>query len=682
MDARSGRLARGACNTRLVRRLFAERAPVLSGALPEIFDAYHLGNGAPMLDDTLTAQVREFAHTCPELPLTCDEFLGLLQDICTDAPVDVSDASMAHSDSLQSVFSTRTDVSLDTTQSFDDADASIHVKLARSGASLERIYHEYDALLEHTHVRESQLEEQVRAFHRRAAEATSQKDRLAKYAESTEQRLAALESELHKEHEKRTDALTAECREHMSKIYALHERCEEYAAQAGSLRETAGTQSEVIRRLERTIELLENALEDAERVENERGTNLYMSESLEIERSLAEIEVLDSDTATSAPPSWPDIPETLADALRGAENVEHHAAEVQAGPSFMSQGTETCCTRREFASAGVQAGYFTSIGTQTGNSTVPAGVQAAPMRSSASAQAACVTASAEVQATPIRANAGAQAAYETVLAGVQAAPKWASAGAQATGERVPASVQAAPQRVSASAQATGEYILAGIQAAPTRASVGAQASGETVPAGIQAAPKRASAGTQAENEAVLAGVQAAPRRASVAAQAASDAACASVQAAPKRVCTGTQATCNSASTDTNTSPWKVGAGVQTQVRSTFDHARLRTDAHTQTEPHIHEPETRVITTPLPHTACVGTQTDDIPSELQIHAFYHAQHTDAQSFINVIMHMTSLILSLLFGFWAGVWLRHMSLSSSILPKLTRDDSTAWFDMYLG
>lgn len=661
MDARGGRLARGACNTRLVRRLFAERAPVLSGALPEILDAYHAGNGAPMLDDSLAAQVREFAHTCPELPLTCDEFLGLLQDICADAPVDVSDASMAHSDSLQSVFSTRTDASLDTTQSFDDGDASAHVKLARSSAALERLYHEYDALLEHTHARESQLEGQLRAFHRRAAETTSQKDRLAEYAESTEHRLAVLEGELHKERDKRTDALAAECREHMSKIHALHERCEEYAAQAGSLRETAGAQSEVILRLERTIELLENALEDAERMESERGTNLYMSESLQIERSLAEIEVLDSDTATSAPPSWPDMPETLADALRGAEHVERQAADVQAGPAFMSQGTQTCCTRREFASAGVQAGYFTSIGTQTGHSTVPAGVQAAPMRSSAGAQAAHDTASAEAQAGPIRVNAGAQAAYETVLTGVQAAPKRASAGAQATCESVSASIQAAPQRISAGAQAAGEYVLAGIQAAPKRTSADAQATGESVSASVQAAPKRTNAGAQATGEAVPA----------------------SVQAAPKRVCTGSQATCNTASTDTNTPPWKVGAGVQTQVRSTSDYARLRTDAYTQTEPHIREPETRIVPARPPHTACVGTQTDDLPSELQIHAFHQAQqHTDAHSFIYIIMPITSLILSLLFGFWAGVWLRHMSLPSSILHKLTRDDSAAWFDMYLG
>ncbi|WFD35615.1 hypothetical protein MCUN1_002473 [Malassezia cuniculi] len=448
MDAR-------ACNTRLVRRLFAQHAPVLSGLLPEILDAYHAEHGSPMLDDALTAQVREFARSSPELPIACEEFLGLIEDI-RGAPIDRSDASMSHSDSYQSVLSTRTDATGDTTPSFDDGDNSLRIKLARSAAALERLQLEYEALAEQKRSREAQLEEHVSALRRRVADANAQKERLAERAAELEPHIAAMEESLAKNHEA-ARVLAEEHRIRSDEIDRLQARCEEYANEATSLRATTSAQAVMITRLEETVILLENALEAAERVQSERDAYLCMSEALELERSVAQVDMFDPDTSSELA-SWPDVPETLADALRGhvplsGSGVERTVASVQAVQTYSSRGVQTAPAGG--VSIGTQAGYCTSIGTQTEKHTAQASVQAAAVQSHAAVQACSSYVSAAAQTEP-RVSIGTQAGQtpNVVSVGTQAKPAVGSAAVQTELQGVSVSVgtQAKPAVADAHAQ--------------------------------------------------------------------------------------------------------------------------------------------------------------------------------------------------------------------------------------
>ena len=171
--------------------------------------------------------------------------------------------------------------------SIDDGDAALRAKLIRSTTNLERLHNEYDALLEHKHAREAQLEAQIRSLRRRTSEASTQNERHEQHAAQLERRLAELEHAKHSEHEEKVNALTEECDARTAHIDVLQSKYDAYCAEALSLRETASAQEHVISRLEETIALLENALEAAENVHSAHSTYNSMSAALELERSMA-----------------------------------------------------------------------------------------------------------------------------------------------------------------------------------------------------------------------------------------------------------------------------------------------------------------------------------------------------------------------------------------------------------
>lgn len=526
MDARGDKCTRAFCNTRLVRRLFAQYAPMLSGSLPKVLDAYEAQTGAAMLDEALAEQVRDFARSSPEIPIACDEFLGLIEDIRAEAPADASDVSVAHSDSFQSVFSTRSESTADTSVSIDDGDAALRAKLIRSTTNLERLHNEYDALLEHKHAREAQLEAQIRSLRRRTSEASTQNERHEQHAAQLERRLAELEHAKHSEHEEKVNALTEECDARTAHIDVLQSKYDAYCAEALSLRETASAQEHVISRLEETIALLENALEAAENVHSAHSTYNSMSAALELERSMAEISLADDDTSMSEPPSWPEGPETLAQALSATDRCDDPCPTLSGRPHAASapdmSPTQTVHAPRVVA--GVQTGYYASIGTQTERSGASAAVQAAPIASCAAIQAAIPSVPASIQTEP----------PVSVATQTDTSKLFVNAACSTHDDRVSVGVQTQSHAdlhaggkllYNSAAQTDTRPSSVGIQAAPTLKSAAIQTRPSLLSKGVQHESPVSLAGTETESRVLSANVQTEPTTASVGVQAVAPAAC-------------------------------------------------------------------------------------------------------------------------------------------------------------
>ncbi|WFD25271.1 hypothetical protein MNAN1_000238 [Malassezia nana] len=321
------------CNEEAVRALFAEHGgdTLQAKDLIHVVESYEKQCGAPVVAAPIALQMSAFASHNGALPVSIDEFLGMVRSLEqeADSSMDTSMPSLVEQDEdspdttlevglespmkHKSAYASHARAQLDRTaaqgsltSAHSDSDVSgvsvrsrLIRKLARVSEQLERLQSEHDALTvdkAQGDADRSALQRQVKMLQQELRVVRDHAQQLEDQLHHREETLTALR------HERSSQARTiqtlnarvgqfsqiqkeqeVDAAKHESELEQARASCRAYVLQVRELQETCQSQRQAMERLEASINALESVYVDADRLQEEVDASRQVRERLEWE---------------------------------------------------------------------------------------------------------------------------------------------------------------------------------------------------------------------------------------------------------------------------------------------------------------------------------------------------------------------------------------------------------------